>query len=145
MKSLIALFFWSIGVLSNALAQTGGSYDLSWGGIAGGGVTFSTGGNFCLGSTIGQPVALGATPWHASGNWDLIENIPTNKGFSPCVPRKQWCIIKAVRDRERRHKGTFIGRTETILLSPPYDSPSGFPFSLTGAQSISAFGQQAHT
>jgi hypothetical protein len=73
MKSLIALFFWSIGVLSNALAQTGGSYDLSWGAIAGGGVTFSTGGNFSLGSTIGQPVALGATPWHASGNWDLTD------------------------------------------------------------------------
>jgi hypothetical protein len=38
-----------------ALAQTGGPYDLSWSTIDGGGHTFSTGGDYSLGGTIGQP------------------------------------------------------------------------------------------
>lgn len=54
-------------------AQSGGNYDLSWGVISGGGVTFSTGGNFSLGSTIGQPVAFGASPSHSGGNFDLTD------------------------------------------------------------------------
>lgn len=37
------------------LAQTGGPYDLSWSTIDGGGHTFSTGGDYSLGGTIGQP------------------------------------------------------------------------------------------
>ena len=37
-----------------ALAQTGGSYDLSWNTVDSGGNTFSNGGSFSLGSTIGQ-------------------------------------------------------------------------------------------
>ena len=35
-------------------AQTGGSYDLSWSKVSGGGVTFETGGSFSLGETSGQ-------------------------------------------------------------------------------------------
>ena len=38
-----------------ALAQTGGPYDLSWSTVDGGGHTFSTGGDYSLGGTIGQP------------------------------------------------------------------------------------------
>jgi hypothetical protein len=38
-----------------ALAQVGGPYDLSWSTIDGGGGTFSTGGPYSLGGTIGQP------------------------------------------------------------------------------------------
>lgn len=38
-----------------ALAQ--GGYDLSWWTVDGGGVTFSSGGGYELGSTIGQPDA----------------------------------------------------------------------------------------
>ena len=37
-----------------ARAQTGGPYDLSWHVIAGGGVTFVTGGSYQLGGTAGQ-------------------------------------------------------------------------------------------
>ena len=37
------------------LAQTGGPYDLSWSTVDGGGHTFSTGGDYSLGGTIGQP------------------------------------------------------------------------------------------
>ena len=44
-------------VLSSAMlgyAQTGGGYDLSWSTIDGGGGTFSTGGQYSLGGTVGQ-------------------------------------------------------------------------------------------
>jgi len=37
-----------------ASAQTGGGYDLAWNSIDGGGATFSTGGGYSLGGTIGQ-------------------------------------------------------------------------------------------
>lgn len=40
-----------------ALAQTGGGYDLTWSSIDGGGHTFSTGGGYELGGTVGQPDA----------------------------------------------------------------------------------------
>ena len=40
-----------------ALAQTGGGYDLTWSTVDGGGATFSTGGDYTLGGTIGQPDA----------------------------------------------------------------------------------------
>ncbi len=44
-------------VVSTALAQSGGGYDLTWNTIDGGGATFSTGGGYTLGGTIGQPDA----------------------------------------------------------------------------------------
>jgi hypothetical protein len=37
-----------------ASAQTGGSYDLTWNAVAGGGQTFSAGGGYTLGGAIGQ-------------------------------------------------------------------------------------------
>ncbi len=40
--------------VSTARAQTGGGYDLTWNSIDGGGATFSTGGGYSLGATIGQ-------------------------------------------------------------------------------------------
>lgn len=39
------------------LAQSGGDYDLTWNTVDSGGATFSTGGNYSLGGTIGQPDA----------------------------------------------------------------------------------------
>jgi len=42
---------------SVALAQTGGGYDLTWSTIDGGGATWSEGGGYALGGTIGQPDA----------------------------------------------------------------------------------------
>jgi hypothetical protein len=39
------------------LAQSGGDYDLSWSTIDGGGYTFSSGGDYTLGGTLGQPDA----------------------------------------------------------------------------------------
>ncbi len=40
-----------------AVAQSGGDYDLTWNTVDGGGYTFSTGGDYSLGGTIGQPDA----------------------------------------------------------------------------------------
>ncbi|MGC8785441.1 MAG: hypothetical protein ACP5RN_13775 [Armatimonadota bacterium] len=73
MKRTIVILALTTFMLANAFAQSGGDYDLSWSVISGGGVTFSTGGNFSLGSTIGQPVALGASPLHTGGNFDLTD------------------------------------------------------------------------
>jgi len=42
---------------SVALAQSGGGYDLGWNTVDGGGTTFSAGGDYTLGGTIGQPDA----------------------------------------------------------------------------------------
>ncbi len=42
---------------SIALAQSGGGYDLTWSTVDGGGYTFSSGGDYSLGGTIGQPDA----------------------------------------------------------------------------------------
>jgi hypothetical protein len=41
-------------VTSAALAQGGGGYDLSWSTVDGGGFTFSSGGGYELGGTVGQ-------------------------------------------------------------------------------------------
>jgi hypothetical protein len=43
--------------VSIAAAQTGAGYDLTWSTIDSGGYTFSTGGAYSLGGTIGQPEA----------------------------------------------------------------------------------------
>jgi hypothetical protein len=40
--------------VGGVLAQSGGPYDLSWNTVDGGGYTFSTGGPYTLGGTIGQ-------------------------------------------------------------------------------------------
>jgi hypothetical protein len=40
-----------------ALGQSDGGYDLTWSTVDGGGATFSTGGGYTLGGTIGQPDA----------------------------------------------------------------------------------------
>lgn len=55
-----------------AAAQTGGMFDLSWNTVDGGGGTSSTGGNFSLGGTIGQPdagVSSGGVYTVSGGFW----------------------------------------------------------------------------
>ncbi len=47
----------SLALIAVALAQTGGGYDLTWSTADNGGYTFSTGGGYSLGGTIGQPDA----------------------------------------------------------------------------------------
>ena len=55
-----------------ASAQSGGGYDLTWNVIAGGGTTFSSGGNYSLSGTIGQADAetmSGESYTLSSGFW----------------------------------------------------------------------------
>ena len=51
-----ALTLLLIGV-AMVYAQTGNGYDLTWNTVDGGGYTFSTGGDYTLGGTVGQPDA----------------------------------------------------------------------------------------
>jgi hypothetical protein len=51
-----ALTLLLIGV-AMVYAQTGNGYDLTWNTVDGGGHTFSTGGDYILGGTVGQPDA----------------------------------------------------------------------------------------
>ena len=44
----------ALSLTTAAHAQSGGGYDLSWNSIAGGGETFSTGGGYEVGGTVGQ-------------------------------------------------------------------------------------------
>jgi hypothetical protein len=43
-----------LALSGTALGQSGGPYDLSWNTVDGGGVTYSFGGSYILGGTIGQ-------------------------------------------------------------------------------------------
>ena len=55
-----------------ALAQSGGGYDLTWNTVDGGGYTFSEGGGYSLGGTVGQPdagVLSGGDYTLAGGFW----------------------------------------------------------------------------
>ena len=61
-----------------AVAQSGGGYDLTWNSIDGGGATFSAGGTYSLGGTIGQADAgtmSGGTYTLSGGFWvDFLGN-----------------------------------------------------------------------
>lgn len=58
-------------------AQSGGQYDLSWSAIVGGGESFSEGGDYILGATVGQPGA----GRQSGGGYKL------DGGFWDCFPR----------------------------------------------------------
>ena len=51
---LIAVSSIFLAFVVSALAQSNGGYDLTWNTIDGGGATFSTGGGYELGGTVGQ-------------------------------------------------------------------------------------------
>ncbi len=60
---LVALLF----LPALVLAQSGGGYDLTWSTVDGGGYTWSTGGGYSLGGTVGQPDA----GTHSGGEYAL--------------------------------------------------------------------------
>jgi hypothetical protein len=64
--------------ISQVKAQSGGGYDLTWNTISGGGATFSTGGGYVLGSSIGQPAAdssSGGSYILHGGFWNGVNSI----------------------------------------------------------------------
>jgi hypothetical protein len=79
------LLVFSIGTAS---AQTGGGYDLTWNSIDGGGATFSTGGGYSLGGTIGQADAGAASGGAYSLSGGFWAGIPaTYNAFVPIAMR----------------------------------------------------------
>jgi len=54
---LVSLLLASLAFTTIALAQSGGGYDLTWSTVDGGGYTWSEGGGYSLGGTVGQPDA----------------------------------------------------------------------------------------
>mgnify|MGYP006290393891 CR=1 FL=1 len=79
-----------LSVPTVAGAQTGGTYDLTWSSIDGGGHTFSTGGDYVLGGTAGQPdagVMTGGNYTLGGGFWGggAVESGPTHDIFLPLV------------------------------------------------------------
>jgi hypothetical protein len=54
---LVLLALTALLLASVARAQSGGGYDLTWSTVDGGGATWSEGGGYALGGTVGQPDA----------------------------------------------------------------------------------------
>lgn len=54
---LLLLASVALGSTAPAVAQSDNGYDLGWNTVDGGGYTFSTGGGYSLGGTLGQPDA----------------------------------------------------------------------------------------
>lgn len=70
-RLLLALLLVS-ALVAPVLAQSGGPYDLTWSTIDGGGAMFSTGGDYALSGTAGQPdagVLTGGGYTLAGGFW----------------------------------------------------------------------------
>ena len=87
LAALLALLL----LTSVALAQGGGPYDLSWSTVDGGGHTFSTGGAYELGGTIGQPDAgclEGGTYALCGGFWPGSGVEPGYPAYIPLVLKR---------------------------------------------------------
>jgi hypothetical protein len=78
-RFLCATALLMLGVVPQAMSQSGGVYNLSWHTNDGGGITSATGGAYSLGGTIGQPDA-GASSGGAyaltSGFWGIANPNP---------------------------------------------------------------------
>ena len=77
-------------VTSVALAQGGGPYDLSWSTVDGGGYTFSMGGVYELGGTIGQPDA----GCMEGGDYTLCGGFWPGSGVEPSYPSYIPLVLK---------------------------------------------------
>ncbi len=81
---LLALLL-PLAVAVSVSAQSGDGYDLSWNTVDGGGATFSAGGGYTLGGTVGQPDAgllqggpfvLGGGFWGGGGTMQYTIYLP---------------------------------------------------------------------
>jgi hypothetical protein len=81
MLPIAALLLFGVGT---ARAQTGGGYDLTWNSIDGGGTTFSIGGGYSLGGTIGQADAGASSGGSYSLRGGFWAGVPAN--YSAFVP-----------------------------------------------------------
>jgi len=94
------ILFWMVALLIACLvvlaavpvlAQTDGDYDLNWWTVDGGGATFSTGGDYSIGGTIGQHdanVLEGGSYTLAGGFWaGGVSILPEYPLYLPVVMR----------------------------------------------------------
>ncbi len=83
---LLAVLAAAVFVSQAVFAQSGGGYDLTWNTIDSGGVIFSTGGDFSLSGTIGQPDASAAL---GGGGYSLVgglwSGIPPYGTYLPLI------------------------------------------------------------
>ncbi len=68
-------------------AQSGGGYDLRWNTIAGGGTTFSAGGSYLLGGTMGQSDAGTMSGGAYTLNGGFWVDFLGNRLFLPLIER----------------------------------------------------------
>lgn len=75
MRAGVAALLLALAATAAAGAQVGSGYDLSWSTLDGGGATFSTGGGYTLGGTIGQPEAgqVSNAPYGMTGGFWAAE------------------------------------------------------------------------
>lgn len=87
---LIALFVCLTSSLRVA-SQSGGGYDLTWSTIDGGGGMLSTGGNYTLSGTIGQPDAglhSGGSYTLRGGFWGAADGQGAHRIYLPIIVRR---------------------------------------------------------
>lgn len=94
MRQMIVLFvaISALLLLMGAAAGAQGGYDLAWWSVDGGGVTFSTGGGYTLGSTTGQAdagVLAGGGYTLTGGFWGGTATGGVYEVFLPLVVRGQ--------------------------------------------------------
>ena len=102
-----------------ALAQSGGGFDLSWHTVASGGGTFSSGGDYTLGGTIGQPEAgsmAGGDYMLSGGFWASVTGHEIQLSNNTVL--------------EGQPVGTLVG---TLTTSGP-DSDDTFTYSLVSGE-----------
>lgn len=84
---LILLGLTTSHTIAPASAQSGGSYDLTWNTFDSGGATFSTGGAFQLGGTIGQADAGTMSGGGYALNGGFWVNSLANQDYLPFIVR----------------------------------------------------------
>ncbi len=73
-----------------ALAQSGGSYNLTWSTVDAGGGTFSTGGAYSVGGTIGQAdtgAASGGVYSLVGGFWAFLSGLAPDWVYLPLIQK----------------------------------------------------------
>ena len=91
---LLTLIVLVLLLAGNVLAQSGDGYALTWSTVDGGGATFSTGGSYTLGGTIGQPedagVLMGGDYTLGGGFWSYGTMAVRYRIYLPIVLKNFW-------------------------------------------------------
>ena len=124
------------------IAQTGGSFDLSWHVLPSGGTSYSSGGNVLLGGSLGQfgpGQSSGGTAALAGGFWNPASSIPLAVTLADFSAVQQGdCVLltwETVSELNNRGFNLYRGASdagpdrqlnETLIPSQSQGSPGGF-------------------